>query len=180
MTSFSIRHAEKFPEPGFSALNRAVFVDMQQPSAEWASALAAEAESATRAQQQQVHSPMYRLGAYVQDELVGWTCGWMERGNVFYVANSGVLASHRRQGIYTALMSAIRDHAKSMGAVAVRSRHSVMNNPVIIAKLRAGFHISGLSHAAEMGTLVEMTLHFFPEREALFRERALPYVVPVA
>jgi len=178
MKPFAIRHVEKFPEPGFSKLNRAVFGDVQQPSAELASTLATEAIATSPAHQ--LHSPMYRLGAYVQDDLVGWTCGWMERSNIFYVANSGVAEPHRRKGIYSSLISAIHDYAKSNGAVAVRSQHSVLNNSVIIAKLQVGFHISGLSQSAQMGTLVEMTLHFFPERQALFRARSLPYVTPDA
>lgn len=171
-----IRHVEKFPEPDFSRLNRQVFVDVQQPSMDLAATLAAETPD--EAPKEQAHIPMYRLGAYVGDEWVGWTCGWMERGKVFYVANSGVVAAHRRKGVYTALITAIHEYAKSQDAVAVRSQHSVLNNPVIIAKLRAGYHVSGLSQSAQMGTLVELTLYFFQERQALLRTRSLPYVTP--
>jgi GNAT superfamily N-acetyltransferase len=176
MNTIEIRHVEKFPEPEFSRMNRAVFVDIQQPSAELALALACEAAAATASKQ--IHAPMYRLGAYSGENIVGWTIGWMERGNVFYVANSGVLAAHRRKGIYSLLLSAIHECARANGAVAIRSQHSVLNNAVIIAKLRAGFHISGLSQSAQMGTLVEMTFHFFDQRLELFRSRSLPYVTP--
>jgi hypothetical protein len=62
--------------------------------------------------------------------------------------------------------------------VAIRSQHSVLNNPVIIAKLRAGFHVSGLSQSAQMGTLIELTMHLFEKRQGLFRIRSLPYVTP--
>lgn len=48
----------------------------------------------------------------------------------------------------------------------------------IIAKLRAGFHISGLSQSARMGALVELTLHLGQRRQALYRARVLPYVTP--
>jgi hypothetical protein len=178
MNPITLRQAEKFPEPAFSSLSRAVFAGIQQPSPELASTLAAEAS--TGAGGGPVHPPMYRLGAYSGEELVGWSCGWMERGNVFYMANSGVVSSHRRQGIYSSLLSAVCDYARSQGAVAVRSQHSVLNNPVIIAKLRAGFHVSGLSQSAEMGTLVELTLHFSGQRHGLFRTRSLPYVTPDA
>ena len=100
----------------------------------------------------------------------------MERGQVFYMANSGVIASHRRQGIYPSLLGAIRELASAEGAVALRSPHSVLNNPVLIAKLRAGFHGSGLSQSAQMGTLVELTLHLHEGRRRMYRDRALPYV----
>lgn len=178
MNSITIRHVEKFPEPDFSRLSRAVFADVQQPSAELALTLTAEAS--TRASSAFSHSPMYRLGAYSEEELVGWSYGWMERGSVFYMANSGVVPSHRRKGVYSSLLSAIREYASSNGAVAIRSQHSVLNNPVIIAKLRAGFHISGLSQSAQMGTLVELIFHFSEKRHGLFRTRSLPYVTPDA
>ena len=173
-----IRHVATFPEPDFSRLNRVVFAEVQQPSAELASAL--DAEAAIGAPDSAVHSPMYRLGAYSEEMLVGWSCGWMERGKVFYMANSGVVSSHRRQGVYSSLLSAIREFASSNGAVAIRSQHSVLNNTVIIAKLRAGFRVSGMSQSAQMGTLVEMTYHFSQERHQLFRSRSLPYVTPDA
>ena len=85
-------------------------------------------------------------------------------------------AAHRRKGVYTALLSAVRDHALSQDALVLRSQHSVLNNPVIIAKLRFGFHISGLSQSAQMGTLVELSHHLSPPRDEMFRSRAIPYV----
>ncbi len=121
---------------------------------------------------------MFRLGAYAGDELVGWSVGHMERGDVFYVANSGVVATYRRRGIYSSLLNAMGERARAEGAVAIRSQHSVVNNPVTIAKLRAGFHVSGLSQSARMGTLVELTLHISPDRQAMYRNRVLPYVTP--
>ena len=176
MTTITIRAADKFPEPAFSQLTRLVFAGVQQPSVELARTLAAEASAGHS--MAHAHVPMYRLGAYAEDELVGWSCGWMERGDVFYMANSGVVPSQRRKGIYSSLLAAARGHALASGAVAIRSQHSVLNNPVIIAKLRAGFHVSGLSQSARMGTLVELTLHFSEERHELFRSRSLPFVLP--
>jgi hypothetical protein len=178
MSAIVIRTVEKFPELDFSRLHRVVFSEVQQSSPELAATLEREAES--RAQAEHVHSSMYRLGAYRGEELVGWSCGWMERGNVFYMATSGVVQCHRRQGIYTSLLGAIREHAASAGAVSIRSQHSVLNNAVLIAKLRAGFHISGLSQSAQMGTLAELTFHFHKHRHELFRARVLPFVVPDA
>jgi GNAT superfamily N-acetyltransferase len=177
MNPIAIRLVEKFPEPDFARLQREVFADMQQSSVALAATLAEEASKPTV---ERTQSPIFRLGAYDGDELVGWSYGWMERGDVFYVANSGVVASHRRRGIYSSLLDAIRDHAIAQGAVAVRSQHSVLNNPVLIAKLHAGFHVTGLSQHARMGALVELTLHLYEPRQALFRTRSLPYSPPEA
>jgi GNAT superfamily N-acetyltransferase len=178
MKSVHIRPlSEKFPEPEFSRLQRVVFADMQQISDEWGAVLRDET---TDSLVQQIHSPIFRVGAYSADELVGWSFGWMERGRVFCMANSGVIASYRRQGIYTALLSAIREFALLQGAIALRSQHSVVINPVIIAKLRAGFNVSGLSQSAQMGALVELTLNLSQQRQKLYTSRVLPYVAPGA
>ena len=176
MEAVEIRHTDKFPEPDFSRLQRVVFGDVQQFSMELEAILSEEAAS-TKAGKQ-AHSPMFRVGAYTGDELIGWSYGWIERGNIFYMANSGVISSFRRRGIYSSLLSAITDLAVSMGATTVRSQHSVLNNPVIIAKLRAGFNVSGLSQTAQMGTLVELTRYLNLKRQELNRKRVLPYVVP--
>jgi len=177
MQPVEIRLAEKFPEPSFSALKRQVYADILMPSAELTAVLREEAQQ--RQDANHAHSPMVRFGAYAGAELVGWTAGWMERGGIFYMANSGVVGGHRRQGLYTALLGAIREHAISLGAVILRSQHSVTNNAVIIAKLKNGFVIGGLSQSAEMGTLVELVCHLGESRRRLFRQRVLPYVEPV-
>lgn len=173
MQSIDIRPSDKFPEPEFARLQLLVFADVQQYSDELDALLREEADNGVAPQQ---FSPMLRIGAYEGDELVGWSCGWMERGNVFYMANSGVRPSHRRRGIYTALLNAMREQIVTEGARMMRSQHCVINNPVIIAKLRAGFHVSGLSQSATMGALVELTLHLTERRKKMYRNRVLPYV----
>ena len=178
MNSIDIRQSDRFSEPDFSRLQRIVFANVQQASTELKSVLHEEAANSSPTHQMQ--SPMFRVGAYEEDRLVGWSCGWMERGRVFYMANSGVIESHRRQGIYTALLDAVRKHALSEGAITLRSQHSVMNNPVVIAKLRAGFNVSGLSQSAQMGMLVELTQHLSQMRQAMYVKRVLPYVAPDA
>ena len=179
MSTIIIRPVERFPEPAFTQLQREVFRDIEEASELLAAALKAEAGVRdANTVDTPVYAPMRRLGAYDGERLVGWTCGWLERGGVFYMANSGVLASHRRRGIYSQLLAQACELARASGAVMVRSQHSVLNNPVLIAKLRAGFHVTGLSQAAQMGTLVELTLHLGAERQALFRSRAIPHVAP--
>lgn len=173
MESIAIRYADKFPEPQFASLQNDVFSDIQQYSSELAAIIDAEQRGA--AVRTSDASAVFRLGAYDGDELVGWTYGWMEKNAIFYMANSGVLPAYRRRGIYTSLLHAIRAHAVAQGACCIRSRHAILNNPVIIAKLRASFYISGLSQSAELGTLVELTLHLSAGREELFRRRVMPY-----
>jgi hypothetical protein len=182
LAGIAIRPVEKFPEPAFSRLQHSVFADIQEYSDTLAAIISAERETVATALAgaTPVQAPMHRLGAFDGDVLVGWSCGWMERGGTFYMANSGVIASHRRLGIYTMLLKSVQDLACGMGAITLRSQHSVLNNPVLIAKLRHGFHVSGLSHSAQMGTLVELSFHCAPQRQALLRSRVIPFAVPLA
>jgi len=173
MQSIDIRYTEKFPEPQFSFLQKIVFSDIQQFSSELESVLNSERTDSALPTREAF--PKYRLGAYDGEMLVGWTFGWMERDNTFYIANSGILPAYRRRGIYTSLLNAVREHALAQGAWCIRSHHSVVNNPVIIAKLRAGFYVAGLSQSAQMGTLVELILHLSSKRGDMFRTRVLPY-----
>ena len=177
MSTIIIRPVDRFREPAFTQLQREVFRDIEESSERLAAMLKCEADArAANTVETPVYAPMRRLGAYEGERLVGWTYGWLERGGVFYMANSGVVASHRRRGVYSRLLAETCELARASGAVMVRSQHSVLNNQVLITKLRAGFHVTGLSQAAQMGTLVELTLHLSPERQALFRSRAIPHV----
>jgi len=176
MSTLVIRPVERFAEPEFGLLHQAVFADIQHISQEWADLYASEEVNAPPVQDPM--SPMHRLGAYLDDELVGWSCGWMERSRCYYMANSGVVQAHQRKGIYTALLGEARRMAESLGATTIRSRHSVLNNPVLIAKLRFGFQISGLSMPAGMGSLVELSYHLNPARQKLYRQRAIAFGSP--
>lgn len=98
MSAIEIRPADKFPEPAFSRLSRLVFADVQQASAAFEAVL--REEGAGPPADQQGQPPIVRFGAYDGDDLVGWSSGWMERGGIYYMANSGVLPDRRRQGIY--------------------------------------------------------------------------------
>ncbi|MBC7601669.1 MAG: GNAT family N-acetyltransferase [Ramlibacter sp.] len=175
MNEIRVVAVEAFPEPAFTQLQRVVFSEIEGYSALMDDAIALEAQSLPDWPKGSSMSPALRLGAYDGDELVGWSFGWLERGRVFYMANSGVIESHRRRGLYTRLVDAVCDHARSTGAVAVKSQHSVLNNAVIISKLRLGFVITGLSQSAQMGTLVELTRHLSSARQAVFNERVVPF-----
>lgn len=169
----------KLPELEFAALQRKVFADIQCESAALATVLSAENACTTAIDPDAAaHAPMVRFGAYVGDALVGWSFGWFERGNNYYMANSGVVPEFRCRGVYAALLEAVIAHAAANGTLVVRSQHSVLNNAVIICKLKRGFHIVGLNMSAQMGGLVELALHLSPERGELFASRTTPLVVP--
>lgn len=76
------------------------------------------------------------------------------------------------------MLEAVIEHAATSGAVLIRSQHSVLNRPVLIGKLRRGFLITGFNVSAQMGSLVELSLHLFPARDALFASRVIPLSPP--
>lgn len=179
MTARINRLQGKFPEPQFTQLQAEVFAEVQAESPEFAQVLAREQAQATALRSEPTtYPPMVRFGAFIDEKLVGWSCGWFERGHSFYMANSGVVSAHRRHGIYSALLDAVIDHAAAHGTHVVRSQHSVLNKPVLICKLRRGFHITGFNVSAQMGSLVELSLHLSPARGALFASRVIPLTPP--
>jgi hypothetical protein len=44
-----------------------------------------------------------QLGIFHHDEFIGWHFGQQTGMDTYYMTNTGLLATHRRKGIYTAL-----------------------------------------------------------------------------
>src|SRR5262245_29708454 len=121
MTSaITIRFVERFPEPAFSELQREIFAPLERSLAEFRDAVHGD-RSANGSVDPGAFPPMVRYGAYDGEQLVGWTIGWFQRPDRFIMSNSGVVPSHRRQGIYSRLVNAAVDHAQTHGAGTVHS-----------------------------------------------------------
>ena len=101
-----------------------------------------------------------RFGLFFENQFVGWSWGFQESAETFYMCNSGVLPEHRRKGLYTALMNTVVESAVGEGFQKIYSRHTTTNNAVIIPKLKAGFHITHLEVSDQFGVLVHLT--YFP------------------
>ncbi len=168
------RVVEGFPEPEFSALQVEVFSGLEQKSRQLADVLAVEAKARTGLSSPSPASQPLRIGAYLDNELIGWTYGWVERERHFYMSHSGVVPRARGKGIYSELVRRVLEYCKTQGHVAVESRHIVMNNPVIIAKLKLGFFVSGYSYSEIYGPLVHLKHILGEERRELLRGRAAP------
>lgn len=112
-----------------------------------------------------------RIGAYEGNRLVASTYGWQSEDSTFYMGISLVHPDHRRQGIYSELLKAVISTTREEGFQLIQSHHRATNNPVIIAKLSAGFAISGLDLSDTMGALVRLTYFHNPERRKLLDSR---------
>jgi GNAT superfamily N-acetyltransferase len=97
-----------------------------------------------------------RLGVFFQNEFIGWSWGFQETPETFYMCNSGILEPHRRKGLYTILMKRVVDAATKEGFQRIYSRHTATNNPIIIAKLKAGFFITNFELSDTFGVLLHL------------------------
>jgi RimJ/RimL family protein N-acetyltransferase len=140
-------------------------------------------ERQERAQQlRQIYSGIHRehfVFYSAADEPVGWSYGHMLDESTFFMSWSGVVKAYQRRGIYTAFLQALLPYLGDIGYERVTSKHMVNNRPVLIAKLKAGFHIVGLSLDERFGAQVTLAYFFHQDRrdgfeEAFSLERVFP------
>jgi L-amino acid N-acyltransferase YncA len=101
----------------------------------------------------------YRYFAVVRfdNEVVGWTWGYQDSKDSFYMVNSGLLAEHRGKGLYSRLLKNVMKVLMEKGFQRVWSRHNMTNNEILIPKLKFGFHITGTELSDAFGVLVHLT-----------------------
>lgn len=111
------------------------------------------------------------LGLYHHDEFVGWSWGFQESNETFYMVNSAVFPEHRRKGLYTRLMEAVVEEATRQGFMRIYGRHNSMNNAIIISKLKAGFVITSLEVSIHFGVLVHLSYFTKPLNRKMMEYR---------
>ncbi len=113
-----------------------------------------------------------QYAVYHGSTFVGWSFGWQDNAERFYMTNSAVLPAHRGKGIYSALVRKVIDRAGREGFQSIHCRHTATNNAVLIPKLKAGFVISGLEISPQFGTLVHLSYFFNATRRAIMDVRS--------
>ena len=172
MEDIVLRPLESAPSAQLSALQSAAFADFVA-SQQLAEVVASELVARSPLAPKQVQSA-FGLAAFRGEVLVGWSQGYREGSNQFYMLNSGVATAERRKGIYSALVQALLVHAASQGYSNVRSRHTATNTTVIVAKLKLGFQISGFEYSEVYGPLVQLNYLVGEARRKLYEARAAP------
>jgi ribosomal protein S18 acetylase RimI-like enzyme len=114
---------------------------------------------------------MLRIGAYDDGSLVGWCVGRFHKEGTFTMDNSAVLPGYRRRGLYTGMAGAMISAVQRSGAQTIHSLHRADNNPILIAKLKLGFVITGVQFSEEFGLLIRTVLHTSAARRELFTRR---------
>jgi ribosomal protein S18 acetylase RimI-like enzyme len=172
MNELAFRIVEKFPEPAFSELSREAFADYE-PSRLLTEVMAEEAVAASGVPPA-AEAGALRIGCFRGDALLAWTFARRAEGRQLHMINSGVAPVERRHGIYSQLVKMTIEHAFTEGSTAIASRHTVHNNPVIIAKLKLGFFVSGFEYSEVYGPLVRLTYLVSERRRSLHQTRSRP------
>ena len=172
MNDITSRVLDKFPEPAYAALAERAFSDYEE--SELLTEVARQELAARSDTQDVVNERALRIGAFRDDTLIGWTYACPEGASLLYMINSGVSPAERQKGIYSELARLVIEHARSRGYVAILSRHAANNNPVIIAKLKLGFFVSGFEYSEVYGPLVRLTFLLGNLRRTLYQARSTP------
>lgn len=107
-----------------------------------------------------------------QDKTVGWSWGYQDGRESFYMVNSAVLPEHRGRGLYSRLLDVMMNKITSMGFQKIWSRHNMTNNAIIIPKLKRGFRITGTELSDIFGVLVHLSYLTNSDRQKILKFRA--------
>jgi GNAT superfamily N-acetyltransferase len=111
------------------------------------------------------------MGLYHHQEFIGWSFGWQESAEKYYMVSTGILPQHQGKGIYSALLPRILETLQREGFQIVTSQHVATNNQILVPKLKAGFVITGLEVSDVFGVLVDLSYFFNPLRRKVLDVR---------
>ena len=105
-------------------------------------------------------------------ELAGWSWGYQDNRDSFYMVNSAVLKEHRGRGLYSRLLDVALSKLVDKGFQKIWSRHNMTNNAILIPKMKKGFVITGTELTDTFGTLVHLSYFTNPERRRILDFRS--------
>ncbi|MBK8550845.1 MAG: hypothetical protein IPL53_07190 [Ignavibacteria bacterium] len=116
---------------------------------------------------------IYRLRIYILkgNKKIGWFFGKQTDSETFFMTNTGILKKYRNLGIYKKMLPVIIEIIKKKGFQKISSSHNVNNNHIIVAKLKAGFVISGFEIRDIFGMIVQLTYFFNKVRGKVIQYR---------
>ncbi len=166
---YAIERVQRFPEPAFGRMVKAL---VRGVAVDWDAIGGVGERTRTRARRG-AFRPGYtlRIAAFAGDTLVGWSVGWQDGGDRFYMALSAVAPAHRRRGLYTRIVEAVITATRGDGFAEIQSRHRPDNHAVLLAKLGLGFVVTGYETSATFGDMVRLTLPLTPARRRVLVRR---------
>lgn len=105
------------------------------------------------------------------DAVVAMFCGDSHDRGRYQMRHTVVSPAYQRRGIYSEIIARALAYSADLGYSVVISEHSPANSAVLIAKLKAGFCITGLELDAAFGTSVVLTHFHDPAELAAYRYR---------
>jgi hypothetical protein len=97
--------------------------------------------------------------------LVAMFSGQQQNESLYRMWHSTVRTDVRRRGIYRRIVDGTIGYTRALGFDAISSEHAPCNNPILIAKLRAGFRIYGFEIDPMAGPSI--TLRYFHNADHL-------------
>lgn len=103
--------------------------------------------------------------------IVAMFNGYQKEVDVYYMQHSIVHPNYRRMGVYSIFTQKVLDYTNRLGFLQVVSCHSPVNNSVLIAKMRMGFHVTSMELHAEYGPNLWLTYFHSQELKKAFEFR---------
>lgn len=105
------------------------------------------------------------------DQVVMMFCGHQVDDRVYRMWHTNVHAEYRKKGLYREYLGRTLAYTRDAGFRAVTSEHAPSNNPILIAKLSAGFRIVGLEVNASVGASICLRYFHDPDELAAYEYR---------
>lgn len=113
------------------------------------------------------------LGLYSpNNEFIGFSFGFQESEETFYMAASAVLPEHRNMGLYSELVKYVIKRTTDEGFQTIYGSHCATNNAVLIPKLKLGFIFSKIELSDMFGTIIHLQYFTNPLRRKVMDYRS--------
>lgn len=93
------------------------------------------------------------------DEVVGWHSSYQTLFDTLYMQLTGIYPDHQGKGLYKAILKIVMERAKQEGFSILTSKHHVVNNAVLVPKLKAGFTIHSFAVNRHYGLMVHLNYY---------------------
>jgi hypothetical protein len=103
--------------------------------------------------------------------LAGMFSGEQKTDSMYRMWHSNIHPSHRGQGLYRLIVQGTIRYTAALGFDTITSEHAPCNNPILIAKLRAGFRIYSLELDGAAGPSVVLRYFHNPDHLAAYELR---------
>jgi GNAT superfamily N-acetyltransferase len=85
------------------------------------------------------------------DRIAAMFMGEQYSNDTYRMGHTNVHPDYRRRGIYRRILTGVIGYTAALGFDRIKSEHALCNNPVLIAKLTAGFRIVGMDIEPRVG-----------------------------